>query len=619
MSGMGGVFYSHGELVRERLERIHQALAPCGPDGHSLTVVGSIGFSHHWLATDSTVAPPQPFMLNGCSIVADARLDNQEELQKTLQLPGAEPSAAGLIARAYQRWGTDCLARLEGEFAFALWDGRARRLFCARDPMGHRPFYYRWDGKSFAWASSIKALVADPDYKAAPDEAMVGDYVVGWSDYPDRAATFFDQIRQVPAGHSLTLEGERVTVQRYWDIDPAEAQQLERPYEENVEEFGRLFRRSVERCLARAGGVGVLVSGGLDSTSIASVVEQSRKANGTRGSAPLYVSFYVNHPSGDERDYVRSFEEKYGCQAELVDANDYHLLGEVADAVDVSEEPYVDLNWTITRKWTRRFREKSCRVVLTGFGGDNIFTDLLDNCMDAWKLRGWRDGWRTVRRLSGSWGQPPWSLLWLVLREFVPPSFKAPLKRWLHRDLPPWVRRDFARRSGLLERVRGAPPVRGFPTPSQERDYRCLMSGRLSHQIGYWQRLGAANQLEFRHPFLDPALVRFALLAPPAHKIRDDEIKLLLRSSMQGILPELVRQRRTKGNQNPFIGEWVRNHEAQMWREFAKQIRLSSAYLEPGELGRLVDRVMGGGGGLLAQTWRLFTLELWLQRNFGRA
>jgi asparagine synthase (glutamine-hydrolysing) len=464
----------------------------------------------------------------------------------------------------------------------------------------------------------VKALVADPDYSAAPDEAMVGEFLLGWSDFPDASATFYRGIRQLPGGHSLTLKDGQLSVRRYWDIDPAGEARCRRSLQENIEEFSALFARAVERQLATSSKVGVLLSGGVDSTSIASWAEKS--AAGKNLPAPPSLSLLLRRRAqGDERTFVQSFQERYGCAVDYLALKEWWPLERLIREADLAESLLIDLSWGVTEDWATHLRENGCGVVLTGLGGDNIFPDPGPTFLaDVVQRYGWRAGWRSLRRTSSHLGMPLSPFIVPTLRLLAPTPAKRALKRWLGREVPGWMQPDFARRSGVLERVRQAESRRGFSTMSQELDYRHLTGGRLAAVLSYYDRVCARHGFEFRHPFFDPSLVRFTVLAPPEHKTRDGETKVLLREAMDGTLPEAVRGRRDKGALDRFFTTWMRQHDRPAWERIAGNVEGAAAFIKPEKAAEMVRRFFEGDDQALKPAWTLLSLVLWLRNFEGR-
>jgi asparagine synthase (glutamine-hydrolysing) len=612
VSAIAGLLSPDPAAGRSRLEKIHQALSHRGSHGRVEQQGPASLAQRAW----DKACPHQPLAWNSLHVVADGVLYNREELRPALGAVPPEASDAELIARAYTQWGTACPEHLDGDFAFALWDEAHQRLFCARDPLGIRPFFYRWDGHTLAWASEVKALAADPNYAAAPDEAMIGEFLLGWSDFLDTSATFYRDIRQLPGGHWLRLEDGKVQTGRYWDINPEEA--CSRSFEESVEGFRALFAGAVQKRLGADGRSGILISGGLDSTSIGSWAEHWLRAEGNARGAPHYFSYVVPDARGDERGFLRAFEEKYTRTVHYLEIKETRILEGIEADADLRENAFLDPGWEVNRRLATAMSREGCRTVVSGLGGDNIFPSPGPGTfLDTGRRHGLRAGWRSYRETCAYFGVPRRTFLGPTLRLLLPGPVKRRAKRWLGREIPEWIEPRFAQRSGLLARVRQPLPQRGLPTHTQEEDYREVTSGRVALMLGYYERVGAALGLEFRHPFFDPALVRFTLLTPPEHKIRNGETKLLLRQAMENILPEAVRQRRLKGSLGPFLMRWAREREAARWRSLATTAAGSAGYVKDGQVGRWVERFLGGDDEALRPAWNLLSLELWLREGFG--
>ncbi|MDQ3661536.1 MAG: asparagine synthase-related protein, partial [Actinomycetota bacterium] len=203
--------------------------------------------------------------------MADARIDNREELVRTLwggsHLPDEPPTDAELILEAYRRWGEECPARLIGDFAFAIWDARRGRLFAARDPMAMRALYYRVEPRRVLFGTEVKQILAVPGVPARIFEPAVGAYLAG--PFGHMEWTFYEGISQLAPAHALVVDASGQRTWRYWDIDPDF--RIEYPTEEEyVEHFLEVFLEAVRCRLRSTKPVGIFLSGGMDSGSIAS-------------------------------------------------------------------------------------------------------------------------------------------------------------------------------------------------------------------------------------------------------------------------------------------------------------------------------------------------------------
>ncbi len=202
-------------------------------------------------------------------ITADARIDNRDELFDALSAPdqgrGQTPDSS-LILAAYEHWGADCVKHLLGDFAFAIWDSRQRKLFCARDPFGCTPFVYSYDGKRFIFASDVKGVLAGLDTRRF-NEPLLAAYLQMKTYYAEKTMTFFEGIVKLQPGHSLTLTAGGVQTSRYWSPDDAPELRLGNAAD-YTEQLLFLFRQSVQCRLRSAFPIGSHLSGGLDSSAI---------------------------------------------------------------------------------------------------------------------------------------------------------------------------------------------------------------------------------------------------------------------------------------------------------------------------------------------------------------
>jgi len=196
------------------------------------------------------------------AIWADARLDNRDELFAAL---GRAASDADLILAAYERWGDDCASHLLGDFAFALWDHRRGRLYCARDHAGIRQLSYYCDGRLFACASAPEQLLDYPEVQAKPDNCTLANWLL--DRFPDPDATLYQGIRRLPAAHFLVVTSRGIRLQRYWDPATLRSSRS-RTDEDIIEGFQDVFAAAVRSRLAGSGDVAATLSGGLDSSAI---------------------------------------------------------------------------------------------------------------------------------------------------------------------------------------------------------------------------------------------------------------------------------------------------------------------------------------------------------------
>lgn len=228
MSGIAAIYNLNGRpLERALLGRMTDVIAHRGPDGSGLFVDGAVGLSHQMLrTTPESLREEQPLAdeTGDLILTLDGRVDNRDELKAELNAKGLELRAdtdAELVLRAYQAWGEECPQRIIGDFAFVIWDKRNQRFFCARDPMGIRPFYYYVDDRTFLCGSELRQILEHPTVRREPNEGMVGEYLSAV--IVDTEETLYRGVFRLPGGHALLVQPGRVRKYRYWNVEPRES------------------------------------------------------------------------------------------------------------------------------------------------------------------------------------------------------------------------------------------------------------------------------------------------------------------------------------------------------------------------------------------------------------
>src|SRR3990172_1680840 len=273
MSGIVGIFNLDGAPIdRIVLDRLTNALRFRGPDFQRTWFRGPIGFGHTLLrSTTDAGDEQQPLGLGGSTwIVADARIDCRRDLIHAFESHGqrdlADTADSELILRAYHVWGEKCVEHLLGDFAFAVWDASRRRLFCARDQSGVKPFFYAHIGPLFIFSNTLDCLRLHPAVSDRLNDLSIADFLM-FDVIQDTAATAFADIHRLPAAHALVCEPQRLFIRRYWEPSLATPVHYRRPAD-YIERFNELLDQSVADRF-RTESACVFMSGGLDSPTVA--------------------------------------------------------------------------------------------------------------------------------------------------------------------------------------------------------------------------------------------------------------------------------------------------------------------------------------------------------------
>jgi asparagine synthase (glutamine-hydrolysing) len=325
VSGLAALFRRDGAPADRRAAQEMLAAAPHrGPDGMWTRISGPVVLGHAKMAvTPEEEHEQQPLVSprTDCAIIADVRLDNRDDLLARLpDRPASTLSDAELILRAYEAWGDDAPVHLLGDFAFVIWDPGRQRLVCARDPAGQRALFYRSDRATFAAASEIQQLLQDPTVRLVPNEERILDHLVPLNIHRierDQAATFYQGIYSVPAGHVLVVDREAVRARRYWQLEPP-AELRYRRDDEYAEHYLALFSEVVRARLRSSRPVGVLLSGGLDSSSIVAVAQELYRSGRAVDRGFSSLSFVFDGLECDEHGLIGDLQAKYGFEARYI-------------------------------------------------------------------------------------------------------------------------------------------------------------------------------------------------------------------------------------------------------------------------------------------------------------
>lgn len=574
MSAIFGIFYRDGRPVNpEELARMRAVLAHRGPDGAGVWHDGPAGLGHLMLrTTPESLNEHLPLLSRDgrLALTADARIDNRDELIAELNLrdrPATQIADSALILAAYERWGERCVEHLLGDFAFAVWDRREQKLFCARDHMGVKPFYYYCADRVFAFASEIKGLLALPQVPRRLNEVRIGDYLAGLDD--DLVGTFYQEILRLPPAHTLTVTSNADRLLRYWALDPAHELRLASD-EAYTEQFRAIFSTAIQCRLRSNGPIGSLLSGGLDSSSITGV---ARLLLAHRGGEYLHTfsAVFDAVPECDERSYIQQVLNQGGLQAHYVPGDQIGPLSNLEQMLWHNDEPFfapgLYLNYLLYRA------SVSCgvRVLLDGHDGDGVVSHgfgYLTELARSGRLVS------LARELYGSaqtFGESFWELLWgyswkfylqpiMVRSRFIVPFNYA--RNLIHRagttgragesSFLLWqklLNADFVKRTGLDQRWADR-QARMRTTPQTERaqHHAELMNGIKVSALEVLDKAAGAFALDLRHPFWDRRVVEFCLALPPEQKLQRGWGRLILRRAMSVALPQAIAWRRTKNN-----------------------------------------------------------------------
>jgi asparagine synthase (glutamine-hydrolysing) len=605
-------------VAPELLQRMGDVIAHRGPDGEGQHADGPVGLVNRRLAIiDPTPAGAMPMKSRDGRywITYNGEVYNFADLRSELEAAGhrfRSHTDTEVVLNAYVAWGSACVERFNGMFAFAIWDGERSELFLARDRFGVKPLYYADLGRVFLFGSEIKSLLEHDALTARLSLPHLLEYFTFQNVFTD--GTLFADVRMLPPGHHLTVRPNGPARQeRYWDFHFRD-EETGASKEEYEEELDRLFRQAVRRQLVSDVPVGAHLSGGMDSGSITALAAEALPYMNT-----FTVGFDMTSRVGmevglDERAKAEAMSYQFRTEHYEVVLKSGDMERCLPALVWHLEDPRVGQSYP--NFYGARLASKFVKVALSGSGGDELFA-----------------------------GYP-----WRYYRAVVNDDFNDYVEKYYgywHRLVPNDVLRDFfapdvwreVRDLRTIDIFRDQLPDRQVPESPEEYVNHSLYLEAKTFLPGLFvveDKLSMAHSLELRVPFLDNDLVEFAQRVPVRLKLRDLEHvvaldenlpspkteryfqrtrdgKLLLRQVMQRYVPEQVTNQVKQGFSGP-DASWFRGDSI----DYVRRIALNSdsamyEYLNPVVVRRLVEDHIEGRANRRLLLWSLLTIEHWCQ------
>jgi asparagine synthase (glutamine-hydrolysing) len=536
MSGIVGIINTDGQPVDLRLlERMTGYLAFRGPDAQETWSQGPVGLGHTLLRTvDDTRPDCQPLTLDGqVWIVADARVDGRGELRRKLRSHGCsdleEATDAELILHSYLVWGEACVRHLIGDFAFAIWDELRRRLFGARDHFGVKPFFYARVGNCLVFSNTLNCLRMHPDVSDKLNDLAIADFLL-FDFNQDLATTTYADINRVPPAHCLTWQDGVLKKRRYWTL-PLEGPLSYARQQDYVDHFTELLAQAVGDRL-RTSRIGVFMSGGLDSSTVASHAKAILAAQFSQFDLRAYTIVYNWLIPDEERRFAGLVATHLNIPINFLVADDYKPFKQVESGKICWPEPSFEVSIG-QRIDLLKMAQKNCRVILTGEGGDPNFYPSVAYFYDMLKNL-------HFIRLGTEVGR-------CVLRYGCLPQigFRAGVKKLLGKlaapEYPHWLNKSFASRLDLPARWKELLRKPAPDHPLRPMACKVLLNPAWQFDFETVHDPGATGvPVESRHPLFDVRLITYTFALPPLPWCVD---KVMLREAGRGLLPEAVRRR----------------------------------------------------------------------------
>lgn len=625
MCGISGVFLKAGETAnRELLSEMASRMQHRGPDSEGFLVSGRAGFAHRRLKIiDLSSLADQPFVSDDrkISLVFNGEIYNFKELREELQRAGRvfrSRSDTEVILRAYEAWGMESFKRLNGMFAFAILDERGAEpvLHLVRDRFGIKPLFYSWTDGRLAFSSELKPLLA-LDWigkELDPDSVLC---FIKFSHVPT-PRSIFRGVKQLEAGCALSFWGTNSRVSRYYD--PASvarsASEEKRTEAEWLDELDRTLSRVVRRQIESDVPIGCFLSGGIDSSLLASTY-----AGLGLGQIDTFTISYREREF-DEGGYAKAVAQAIGSRHHDIPVEPKDLLELITEAPKFYDQPFADPTLLPTLILARKAREK-VTVALSGDGGDELFFGYTYQRILRMlrPIAGMPQGLRRTLMAGAS----PGALFlgkrrrqqWNKFREILEFEDEAQLFQYFVGTVGP-VRWD--RLKGLMSTPRDLAPFSGLMNEiddlgwTQKIDQVFLRTFLIDTVLAKTDRAGMAYGLEARVPFLDDELVAFSARLPFEYKLRRGQSKYLLRKLLEKKLPGEHSKRKKQGFSIP-LRDWLRGELKPLLLETLETSRLArDGIFNPQEVKRLVDEHLSDRANHSHLLFSLISFQLWKER-----
>ena len=625
MCGICGFIYAETDRPAEQalVQRLCATIAHRGPDEQGDYVKGNVALGSQRLSIIDLEGGHQPIHNENKSIwtVFNGEIYNYRELTALLKRRGHEfytESDSEVIVHAYEEFGDEFLQHLNGMFGIALWDERRRRLILARDRTGIKPLYYAWHDGALIFGSELKAILAYPGMPRNIDLVALNEYLS--FEYVPTPRSIFQGISKLPPGHALQWNpGGDQRITQYWDVNLARSEGVQsKRLDDSEEELKAVLRDVVNKEMVSDVPIGVLLSGGIDSSAVAAIMTEVSPGN------VKSFSIGFDDPSFDESQYAREVATHLGTEHNeltLTPSMVIDLLPRIAGSID---EPLGDGSLVPTYLLSQ-FTRGSVKAALGGDGGDELF-----------------GGYTTLQAHR----------LVEFYERFVPKIARLRLVPWMANQLPVSydnISFDFKVRRFISGR--GIPPIirhhrwLGSFTPEQKRalvvpsaqlqekdtydiayqhlhacrarettnqilyaDMKLYMEGNILPKV---DRASMANSLEVRVPFLNHTLVEHVAKIPHNLKLHGFTTKFLLKQAMKGRIPDRILERGKKGFGMP-VAKWLAGPLRPLAEDAFSETRLKNdGFFDPAIVRQLLDDHIAGRRDQRKLLWTLMSFQLW--------
>lgn len=608
MCGIAG-FINHQlseEAKKELTFKMLRSIVHRGPENSSLWTKDAVSLGHNRLKIiDLSDEANQPFEYEGVIMAFNGEVYNYLEIRKELEGKGYRFRTHGdteVMCAAYKEWGEQCVTRFIGMWAFALWDTKEQKLFCSRDRFGIKPFYYFEKNSNFYFASEYKALKQVPDFNNEPNisQLQIG-IILALAVYKDE--TFYKDVKNLQPAHNLVWQHNKIRIEKYWDVDFDRLNMTSLSFEEKKATFFQLFKESIQLHSRSDVQNGMCLSGGLDSSAIASMYSTLLPESKIKS----FSIFYEGKNAVDERPFVREVVNKYpNIQPHYFSPNNNDIEEHFHQAAYHADVPLFGSSYLSQYFLMKLAKSEGVTVVLDGQGADEYLGGYLHSFyrLLASQVSSLQIG-KAYKTFSSHIERENYGLskaLGIAAKSFV--SIFSDETRIYNLEF------------GKGDKYFKAPTSLSFEPKTENKFnnflYHQLMSNTLPTLLHFEDRNSMAFSLESRVPFLNHKLVEFAFSIATEDRINTKaETKYILREALKPVLPKAIYERKDKkGFVTPGEVLWLNGP-----LKFLLDIDYSLLSFMNTELAkREVERYKAGDTSNAKIVWRIAATHYWMKK-----
>lgn len=619
MCGICGIV-SNDKIERDRLQRMANAISHRGPDDEGFYLKNGIGLGHRRLSIIDLDGGRQPLTNEDQTIwiVFNGEIYNYKSLRKELQANGHKFSTdtdTEVIIHLYEDLGVNCVDRLNGMFAFAIWDERSNKLFMARDRIGQKPLFYATNGRKFIFASEVKGILAEGSVNREIDFSAVHHYL-SLRFIPAPQSMFMD-IKKVPAGHYLTYHNGNIEIERYWDLYFSKKLKLKE--EEYLECLDEQLMKTVESHLVSDVPVGSFLSGGMDTSMVVAMMGHILK------NSFKTFSIGVKEQDYNELPYARIVSSRYGTEhiERIVSANLIQMSPKMIWFLDEPSDPIAACMFQAAK-----LASEHVKVVLGGDGGDELFAGF-----DRYAGMRLIDYYNFVPALVRN------NLIAPIVNK-IPDSFtykSMPQKlRWMHRlsgfnegeryaEATSFFRFNHQEKESLFQQhiwnklkdkysnkiIIEQYDKHNAEDPIDKMLYADFMTRLAEHTLMLTDRMNMAHGVEARSPYLDHPLVELLATFPSNIKISNRKLKYILKRLGKNYLPDDIVRREKQGFMFP-VAYWFKDELYKFLKLFFNNSQLiNEDILKKEKVFGLIEEHRRSKVDNHVRIWMLLNIEIW--------